>query len=153
MHKIDFIDLKILRIIQEKGRISNFELSEKVGISSSACHRRMNILENEKVIIGYKAILNEKVINFKMTVYVKIKLTKQIDEALKSFERSVKLIPEVLECHLMSGEADYLLKVVSKDIDDFERVHKQHISKLPFVSNVISSFALRNIFGIKGYPI
>ena len=143
---LDHQDLKILRVLQKNGRISNSELADLVGLSSSACHRRLQILEKGNIIDSYVALLSPKAVGIRNTVYVEIKLTRQFDEALESFERSVRLIPEVVECHLMSGTADYLLKVLAKDSDDFERIHRHYLSRLPYVSNVESSFALRQVF-------
>ena len=99
------------------------------------------------------ALLDAKAVNLNSTVFVEIKLNKQVDEVLEEFEKAVRLIPEVLECHLMAGSADYLLKVVVKDSEDFEKIHRRYLSRLPNVSNMMSSFALRKVHKSTALPI
>ncbi len=153
MKNLDDTDLRILRFVQKFGRLSNADLAEQVGLSTSACHRRLQRLENDNVISSFVALIDARSVNLRSTIFVEIKLLRQVDEVLEEFERAVCLIPEVLECHLMAGSADYLLKVVAKDTDDFERIHRQYLSKLPNVSNMMSSFALRTVFKSTALPI
>ena len=153
MKEIDFIDRKILRVLQKNGRISNSELADEVSLSTSACHRRLQRLFDESTISSVVALVNERAVHLNSTVFVEIKLLRQVDEVLEEFERAVCLIPEVLECHLMAGSADYLLKVVVSDAEDFERIHRKHLSRLPNVSNMTSSFSLRKVYKSTALPI
>ena len=153
MKEIDFIDRKILRIIQKNGRISNSELADEVGLSTSACHRRLQRLFANSTISSVVALVNERAVQLNSTVFVEIKLVRQVDEVLEKFERAVCLIPEVLECHLMAGSADYLLKVVVSSAEDFERIHRKYLSRLPNVSNMKSSFSLRKVYKSTALPI
>ena len=153
MKTLDTFDQKILRIIQLNGRISNADLADKVGISTSACHRRLQRLFNESVISSVVALIDEHAVHLKLTVFVEIKLLRQADEVLIEFEKAVRMIPEVLECHLMAGSADYLLKVVVGDAEDFEKIHRKHLSRLPNVANIMSSFSLRKVHKTTALPI
>ena len=153
MHNIDYIDTRILRILQRNGRINNADLAEKVGLSTSACHRRVQRLVAEGIVSSFVAVVDAKAVDLKSTVFVEIKLTKQVDEVLEVFEKAVRSIPEVLECHLMAGNADYLLKVIVKDTEDFERLHRKYLSRLPNVLNMVSSFALRKVHRTTALPI
>jgi Lrp/AsnC family leucine-responsive transcriptional regulator len=153
LKEIDFIDRKILRVLQKNGRISNSELADEVSLSTSACHRRLQRLFDESTISSVVALVNERAVKLNSTVFVEIKLLRQVDEVLEEFERAVCLIPEILECHLMAGSADYLLKVVVSDAEDFERIHRKHLSRLPNVSNMTSSFSLRKVYKSTALPI
>lgn len=153
MKNLDSFDRKILRIMQKNGRISNADLADKVGLSTSACHRRLQRLFDEKTISRVVALISERAVQLNLTVFVEIKLSRQVDEVLEEFERAVTLIPEILECHLMAGSADYLLKVVVGDGEDFERIHRRYLSRLPNVSNIMSSFSLRKVYKTTALPI
>lgn len=145
MSDIDETDRRILAVLQKTGRISNADLSEKVNLSASACHRRVQRLEADGVIAGYVALLDRRKLGRPTTVFVEITLSGQTDEVLDAFEAAVARIPDVLECHLMAGSADYLLKVVVLDTDDFARIHRRHLARLPGVAQMQSSFALRTV--------
>lgn len=151
--ELDQIDRKILRVIQKQGRISNAELSEKVSLSPSACHRRVQRLEAEGIVRDYVALLDPRKIGLPSTIFVEIKLQGQADEILDAFEAEVKRVPEILECHLMAGTADYILKVVADSTEDFARIHRQHLSRLPGVLQMQSSFALRTVFKTTALPV
>ena len=153
MKILDETDVRMLRILQRKGRIANADLADNVGISTSACHRRLKRFVDDRIISSFVALLDPKTVNLNSTVFVEIKLNKQVDEVLEEFEKAVRLIPEVLECHLMAGSADYLLKVVVKDSEDFEKIHRKYLSRLPNVSNMMSSFALRKVHKSTALPI
>ena len=153
MSRMDALDIKLLESLQRKGRMSNAELAEKVNLSPSACHRRVQRLERDGVIRNYVALLNPRAVDRRATVFVEITLKGQADEILEAFERQVALIPDVLECHLMAGAADYLLKVVAQDTDDFARIHKQYLARLPGVAQMQSSFALRTVFKTTALPL
>ena len=151
--ELDSIDRRILRAMQKAGRISNAELSDKVNLSPSACHRRVQRLEAEGFIRDYVALLDPRKLGCPTTVFVEITLSGQADEVLEAFERQVALVPDVLECHLMAGSADYLLKVVAQDTEDFARIHRQYLARLPGVQGMQSSFALRTVFKTTALPV
>jgi Lrp/AsnC family leucine-responsive transcriptional regulator len=150
---LDTIDKRILAALQRKGRLSNTDLSEAVNLSASACHRRVQRLEKEGYIRDYVALLDARKMDMPTTVFVEITLQGQADEVLDAFEKSVSRIPNVLECHLMAGSADYLLKVVAEDTEDFARIHRQYLARLPGVAQMQSSFALRTVFKTTALPV
>ncbi len=150
---LDEIDRRILRALQRNGRMSNGEMSESVNLSPSACHRRVQRLEKEGYIRDYVALLDARKLKVPTTVFVEITLQGQADEVLDAFEKSVARIPDVLECHLMAGSADYLLKVVAEDTDDFARIHRQYLARLPGVRQMQSSFALRTVCKTTALPV
>lgn len=145
MTAMDTIDAAILRILQQNGRIANAELAERVGLSASACSRRVDILEKSGVISGYHARLSHKALDYRIMVIVHISLSGQFAKTLTEFEAAVKLCPNVLVCYLMSGEYDYILRVAAKDLEDYERIHRDWLSALPHVVKINSSFSLREI--------
>ncbi|MEK9979471.1 MAG: Lrp/AsnC family transcriptional regulator [Paracoccaceae bacterium] len=150
---LDTIDRAILNALQNQGRISNAELAELVNLSPSACHRRVQRLEKDGYIKQYVALLNARKIGLPTTVFVEIRLSAQADEVLDNFEKAVARIPDVLECHLMAGTADYILKVVAENTEDFARIHRQHLTRLPGVAQMQSSFALRTVFKTTALPV
>jgi|TARA_B110000908_G_scaffold68920_1_gene83237 Lrp/AsnC family leucine-responsive transcriptional regulator len=150
---LDATDKRILTALQRKGRISNADLSDVVNLSQSACHRRVQRLEEDGYIRDYVALLNPRKMGVPTTVFVEITLQGQADEVLDAFEKAVGRIPDVLECHLMAGSADYLLKVVASDTEDFARIHRQYLARLPGVGQMQSSFALRTVFKTTALPV
>ncbi len=150
---LDTTDRRILCALQASGRMSNADLSDKVNLSPSACHRRVQRLEADKYITGYVALLDARKMAVSTTVFVEITLQGQADEVLDAFERAVSRIPDVLECHLMAGSADYLLKVVAENTEDFARIHRQYLARLPGVSQMQSSFALRTVCKTTALPV
>ena len=150
---LDATDRRILAALQVSGRMSNSQLSDKINLSPSACHRRVQRLESEGYIRGYVALLDPRKMQVPTTVFVEITLQGQADEVLEAFEKAVSRIPDILECHLMAGSADYLLKVVAENTDDFARIHRQHLARLPGVVQMQSSFALRTVFKTTALPI
>ncbi|GHE03367.1 AsnC family transcriptional regulator [Defluviimonas sp. 20V17] len=151
--EIDATDRRILTSLQKDGRMTNAELSEQVNLSPSACHRRVQRLEAAGVIRGYVALLDERKMSRPTTVFVEITLSGQADEVLDAFERQVARIPDLLECHLMAGTADYLLKILARDTEDFARIHRQYLSRLPGVAQMHTSFALRTVFRTTAIPV
>ncbi len=143
--EIDATDRRILTVLQKDGRITNADLSERVNLSPSACHRRVERLEDDGYIAGYVALLDARRMGKPTTVYVEITLQGQADDLLDAFEREVARVPDLLECHLMAGTADYLLKILAEDTEDFARIHRQYLSRLPGVAKMQSSFALRTV--------
>ena len=142
---LDATDRRILAVLQKEGRITNADLSERVNLSPSACHRRVQQLEEAGYIDKYVALLNTRKMGKPTTVFVEITLQSQAEDLLDAFEREVARVPDILECHLMAGTADYLLKIMAEDTEDFARIHRQHLSRLPGVRQMQSSFALRTV--------
>ncbi|NJR14186.1 MAG: Lrp/AsnC family transcriptional regulator [Phyllobacteriaceae bacterium] len=148
--ELDRIDYSILAALQDNARIANALLAEKVGLSASACSRRLDALEQSGVIGGYHARLSNRVLGHPVTVIVHISLSSQSEKHLSEFEAAVKACPNVQMCYLMSGEHDYILRVVARDLEDFERIHKTWLSAMPHVVRMHSSFALRNVIDRAG---
>ena len=146
MHSFDSIDCHILNELQSDGRVSRSELASRVGLSISACHRRVRRLEDEGVIDGYVAILDTEAIGRDLDVFVEVSLVSQSEEWLRRFEEGVRDCPEVMSCHLVAGDADYLLHLAVKDHRDFERIHNRHLSRLPGVARLRSNFAIRTVY-------
>ncbi|MCP1337326.1 Lrp/AsnC family transcriptional regulator [Futiania mangrovi] len=144
MH-LDKIDRAILRALQDDARLANVDLAGKVGLSPSACSRRVHALEREGVIRGYHAALDEARLGGAVQVIVMITLSGQSAEKIAEFEAAVARVPEVLVCYLMTGVHDYLLRVAARDLADFERIHKERLSPLPHVVKMESSFTLRAV--------
>jgi Lrp/AsnC family transcriptional regulator, leucine-responsive regulatory protein len=142
---LDRIDIAILAELTSNARASHIELSTRVGLSSTALARRQRALEDNGYIKGYQAALNLARFGLGTTVLVRIALESQSDEALKAFEAAVVKCPSVVRCFLMSGMDDYILIVMARDIEDFERIHRTELSRLPRVARVQSSFALREV--------
>ncbi|KAF0676456.1 Lrp/AsnC family transcriptional regulator [Profundibacterium mesophilum] len=143
--QIDETDRRLIAAIQKAGRATNAELGAMAGVSPSSCHRRIARLEAIGVIQGYAGVIDRRAVGLAATVFVEITLSTQADDVLDAFEREVARIPEVLECHLMAGTADFLLKVVAADTDDFARIHRANLARLPGVAQMQSSFALRSV--------
>lgn len=143
MPALDRYDRLIARELQRDGRLSNVELARRIGLSESATLRRVRALENDGLIHGYVAQLDPARAGFPTNVFVTITLHRQDQADLQAFEDAVQGIPEVMECYLMTGVADYLVRVVCRDAADFERLHSRHLTRLPGVARVQSSFALR----------
>jgi DNA-binding Lrp family transcriptional regulator len=151
--KIDKTDRTILNALQLDGRLSNVNLSQQVNLSESACLRRVKLLENAGVVERYSMLVNQAAVGLPGNVFVEISLAQQQQDELDIFEERVLNIPEVMECYLMSGDYDYLLRVVVADASDYERIHHQHLTRLPGVARVRSSFALRTVTKSQELPI
>jgi DNA-binding Lrp family transcriptional regulator len=143
--ELDRIDLRILSELLADARASQIELAEKVGLSPTACARRIRQLEESGIIRGYRADLEPTALGLVTTVVVTITLEKQSEDYLAAFEAAIARCPDVVSCHLMSGSDDYHLQVIARDIADFERIHKQHLSRMPGVARIHSSFAMREV--------
>ena len=152
MATFDKIDASILDGLQQNGRLSNVELADLVGLSESACLRRVKNLEAKGVITHYTAHLDEKSVGLPGTVFVRVSLQSQREDQLSTFEDAVSHVPEVMECYLMSGDVDYIVRVVVKDAPDYERIHHT-LTNLPGVDRVHSSFALRTILRRTRLPL
>ena len=142
---LDRYDKLILEALQQDGRISNVHLAAKVNLSESACLRRVRALEDEGYIDRYVTLVNQSRVGLGGNVLVHIGLHREEQSELAAFEEAVRNIPEVMECYLMTGEFDYLLRVVVADMADFERLHKEALTRLPGVARVNSSVAIRTV--------
>jgi DNA-binding Lrp family transcriptional regulator len=143
--QIDKYDRAILEALQKDGRISNVQLAARVNLSESACLRRVRALEDEGYIDRSVALVNQSRVGLGGNVLVHIGLHREEQSELAAFEAAVRNIPEVMECYLMTGEFDYLLRVVVADMADFERLHKEALTRLPGVARVNSSVAIRTV--------
>ncbi len=142
----DDIDRAILRLLRQDARMPNAALAAAVGLSPSACLRRLRLLERNGTIRGYTVVLEEGPDpGAGVVVIVQITLERQTDEHLRRFEDAVRRCPEVRECYLMTGIADYLLRVAARDAADYERIHKEQLSRMPGVARIQSSFAIRTV--------
>ncbi|MFT8368380.1 Lrp/AsnC family transcriptional regulator [Acetobacter papayae] len=135
----------ILRHLRHNGRLSNAELAERIGLSPSSCLRRVRRLEEEGIIRGYQAIIARRNAPQLATVIVQITLERQTEECLRRFESRIRECPDVRECYLMTGDADYLLRVEARDMQDYERIHKEELSRMPGVVRIQSNFAIRPV--------
>jgi Lrp/AsnC family transcriptional regulator, leucine-responsive regulatory protein len=151
--KLDRYDKAILQVLQTEGRIPNSALAERVNLSESACLRRVRALEESGLIEGYSALINQHKAGCPVNVFVNITLDRQDETDLRKFEEAVRKIPEVIECYLMTGDYDYVVRVVVADTADFERLHSKHLTRLPGVARVHSSFALRTVQKSRELPI
>ncbi|MEO0436120.1 MAG: Lrp/AsnC family transcriptional regulator [Pseudomonadota bacterium] len=151
--KIDRIDRKILRALQLDGRLANTQLAQSVNLSESACLRRVRALEDSGLLKGYVGLVDQARAGYPGNVFIQITLHSQQERDLANFEKAAGDIPEIMECYLMSGDSDYLLRVIVADASDYERIHSQHLTRLPGVARVHSSFALRTVTKKTEMPI
>ncbi len=151
--EIDKTDKIILVELQKNAQQSINDLAAKSGLSASSCHRRVKLLEEAGIVTRYTATLDRAALGFSNEFFVEVSLTAQTEEAFEKFEIAIQRVPEILECHLMSGQFDYLLRVVAIDAADYERIHRSRISRLPGIQRIQSSLALRTVKGWVGYPI
>ena len=143
--QLDRIDRGILKALAGDARLPVSAIAERVGLSQSACTRRIQALEASGAIRGYGARLGHRTLGFHVTALVDITLSTQVEEDLARFEREVAEIDGVVECALISGAHDYRLKIIAKDLDDYERLHREHLGRLPGVTTISSSFVLRTV--------
>jgi DNA-binding Lrp family transcriptional regulator len=151
--KLDRIDKKILRDLQEDGRISNVDLAKRVGISAPPCLRRVRALEEGGYIHSYHAKVNPVTLGYNVTVFAMVKLESQSETELGGFEKMLQEQPLVRECHLLAGDTDFLLKIVAKDWDSYQNFHSNVLTKVPGVTSVKSSLAIRSSKDEVGVPI
>ena len=153
MLKLDRIDRAILEELQRDGRLPITELAQRVGLSQSACLRRVQRLEQAGVIEGYGALLCPAKLGKPETVFIEITLHNQSEAALDAFERAVAASPDILECHLMAGDYDFLLRVAVADAADYERLHRKQLAAFPHVARIRSHFALRRVSHRLGFEL
>ncbi|MCL4679425.1 MAG: Lrp/AsnC family transcriptional regulator [Alphaproteobacteria bacterium] len=151
--KLDKIDRRILAELQENGRITNVELAGKVGISAPPCLRRVRALEESGYIKDYRARLDGAVLGYSVTVFAMVRLTSQAEPDLVRFEKHVKALPMVRECHMLAGEVDFILKIVAKDWDSYQEFLKNELTGAPNVTSVKSSLCIRAAKDEPGVPM
>lgn len=150
---LDAIDRRLLAALQQNGRLTATELAERVGITTSPCLRRLRRLEQSGVIRGYAALLDQEKVGLPISVFVSVKLERQREDALERFEQAMRLCPQVVECYLMTGPRDYLLRVVAKDLPAYERFLKDTLTRVEGVASIESSFALAQVKHANALPI
>ncbi len=151
--KIDDTNLKILKHLQEDGRITNIDLSQKVGISAPPCLRRVRSLEEDGIIRGYHADLDARQLGFEVTVFAMVGLNSQAEADLKAFEVLVAGWPEVRECHMLNGEIDFILKIVARDLSTFQTFLTEKLTSAPNVDSVKTSLTIRTSKDRAGVPL
>jgi DNA-binding Lrp family transcriptional regulator len=142
---LDELDEAILHHLQRNGRATNYEVGEAVGLSASAASRRIQTLETSGAIRGYRALIDDRLLGKRMTVYIRISVERQSAPVLAAFEAAIRKCKGIHSCHLMAGQYDYMLVVRVADIDDYGRLHQNELSRLPGVTRLETSFALRDV--------
>ncbi len=150
---LDAIDRRILARLQDDARVANVELSEAVGLSPAPCLRRVRALEESGVIRKHVTLLDPAAVGLPVSVFVNVSLERQIEKALQRFESAILTRPEVMECYLMTGDADYLLRVVCADLAAYERFLLDHLTQIPGVASIRSSFALKQVKYSTALPV
>ena len=150
---MDNIDKKIVFELQKNGRSSNFEIAEKVGLSPSPCLRRIKNLEKKKVISGYTAIVDEELFGFPVTAFVSVRLENQTDGTLKKFEEGISTLVEVVDCWLVTGNRDYLLRVVAENLKTYEKFMREDLTKIKGIASIETNFALGSVKTKQPLPI
>lgn len=144
-HTLDLADARILDELQGNARLTNLELASRVHLSASPCLARVRKLENSGLINRYVALLDSAMLGLGVSVFIHIRLERQIEHSLELFEEAMQLYPEVMECYLMSGDSDYMIRVVVSDVSALSSFIVQNLSKIPGVANIRSSFALKQV--------
>ncbi|MFV1442246.1 MULTISPECIES: Lrp/AsnC family transcriptional regulator [unclassified Phaeobacter] len=150
---MDMLDSRILSALQQDGQISMARLSEKVGLSLSACHRRVKLMEASGMIEGYAARLDRKKIGLELQIFIEIKLVGQQREHIQAFENTIAHMPEVLECHLISGEFDYLIRVAARNTETYENLYRNRLSDIPSVAQMKTLLAVSTVKEFSGYHL
>jgi DNA-binding Lrp family transcriptional regulator len=150
---MDNVDIKILSLLQSNARTSNADLAEKVNLSPTPCLRRMRRLEDSGLIKSYTANLNGKELGFTVSAYVFVNLEKNTKENGQLFEREIRLLPEVVECCVVAGRHDYVLKVVARSLEDYDRFMKENLAEVKPVANLESTIILNQSLYNRGFPI
>ena len=150
---MDNLDKKIVFELQKNGRLSNFEIAEKVGLSPSPCLRRIKNLEKKKVISGYTAIVAEELFGYPVTAFVSVRLENQTDGTLKKFEEGISTLVEVVDCWLVTGNRDYLLRVVAENLKTYEKFMREDLTKIKGIASIETNFALGSVKTKQPLPI
>ncbi len=150
---MDDLDLKILAHLQVDARISMADLGGAIGLSASACHRRVKLLEETGAIQRYVAELGREVLGLRVELFVRVALSSQAGSALEAFEEAVRRVPEIVECHLLAGHSDYLMRIVIGDMAEYEALHRTRLTKLPGIAKMETTFNLRTVTPYRGLPL
>ena len=150
---MDNLDKKIVFELQKNGRLSNFEIAEQVGLSPSPCLRRIKNLEKKKVISGYTAIVDEELFGYPVTAFVSVRLENQTDGTLKKFEEGISTLVEVVDCWLVTGNRDYLLRVVAENLKTYEKFMREDLTKIKGIASIETNFALGSVKTKQPLPI
>lgn len=153
MATLDSIDRRLLAELQAEGRITNVDLASRVGLTAPPCLRRVRALEEEGVIRGYHADLDPSRLGFTITVFAMVSLKSQAEEDLRAFEQHIKGLPEIRECHMLNGEIDFILKIVSKDLQSFQEFLTSKLTPAPNVASVKTSLTIRTAKNEPGVPL
>ncbi|GAC1577574.1 MAG: Lrp/AsnC family transcriptional regulator [Novosphingobium sp.] len=153
MATLDAIDRRLLSELQDEGRVTNVELAQRVGLTAPPCLRRVRSLEEAGVIRGYHADLDAAKLGYTITVFALVSLKSQAEDALRSFEDHMKLLPEVRECHMLNGEIDFILKIVSRDLQGFQEFLTSKLTPAPNVASVKTSLTIRTAKQVPGVPL
>ena len=153
MSTLDSIDRKLLAELQAEGRVTNVDLARRVGLTAPPCLRRVRALEEEGVIRGYHADLNASKLGFAITVFAMVSLRSQAEEDLRAFEEHINTLPEVRECHMLNGEIDFILKIVSRDLQSFQEFLTSKLTPAPNVASVKTSLTIRTAKHEPGVPL
>ncbi|MFJ1213098.1 Lrp/AsnC family transcriptional regulator [Burkholderia pyrrocinia] len=151
--KLDAIDRRILRALQQNSNQTNAELAQQAGLSATPCLRRVHLLEEQGVIDAYVALLNPAAVELRFTAFVRVTLERQDKTTVERFAREMEQAPEVLECHLMAGSYDYLLRVIARDLDDYQRFQMETLTQIEGVRNVETEIPLKRIKQTVRLPI
>ena len=150
---MDYIEYKILSTLQKNARLTNLELAKQVGLSASPCLRRVKALEDTGVISGYSAIINQNKVDLSVNVFVQVSLERQSEEGLEIFEEKIIEYKEVMEAYLMTGDADYLLRIVVKDLQAYEKFLKENLTRIAGIASIRSYFSLNQVTRKYNLPI
>ncbi|ALV58132.1 MULTISPECIES: Lrp/AsnC family transcriptional regulator [Burkholderia] len=151
--KLDAIDRRILRALQQNSNQTNADIAQQAGLSPTPCLRRVHLLEEQGVIDAYVALLNPAAVELRFTAFVRVTLERQDKTTVERFAREMEQAPEVLECHLMAGSYDYLLRVIAKDLDDYQRFQMETLTQIEGVRNVETEIPLKRIKQTVRLPI
>ena len=151
--ELDRIDLRILAALQNNGRLQNIDLANKVGLSASPCLRRVKNLENNGVIEAYTALLNPKMVGYPLTVFARVSLTNQSKASVDGFEKAIQQRSEILDCYLITGEYDYLLRIVAQSLESYHEFLQKHLTQIPNVQNFITEIPLKQVKATQALPI
>ena len=151
--RFDDIDVRILALLQENGRMTNVELAERVGLTAPPCLRRVRALEQSGAITGYHAALDPVALGYNLTVFAMVSLKSQAESDLLAFQELVAAIPEVRECHMLNGEIDFILKIVSRDLQSFQEFLTSKLTPAPNVASVKTSLTIRTAKQVPGVPL
>ncbi len=153
MSNLDRIDRRLLAELQDEGRVTNVELAQRVGLTAPPCLRRVRALEDEGIIRGYHADLDGAKLGFSIMVFALVSLKSQAEDALRQFEEHMRALPEVRECHMLNGEIDFILKIVSKDLQSFQEFLTSKLTPAPNVASVKTSLTIRTAKQLPGVPL